>query len=362
MQKRYDIIPKEGGAEMKKCFVAVSGGVDSAVALHLLKNKGFSTEGITMIPFGKELVPTFSGSEAEDARLLCESLSVPHHLIDASSDFYKTVIGDFISAYQSGETPNPCVVCNRYLKFGLLADYSFENGADFYATGHYVRVKDFGDRRVITKAKDEGKDQSYVLWSLTREQISKFIAPLGEFSKKEVREIANDCGFAVASKSDSQDICFIPDGDYRAFLDRVSDISDKAGDFVLDGKKIGRHNGQRSYTIGQRKGLGIAYSEPLYVIGRDMAKNFVILGRNEELFTKSFTVRNANFSGCDDPIEDLRCEVKIRYRAKEVACRLIPLGNNRLQVETEELVRAVTPGQSAVFYDGEVLLGGGIIE
>ena len=348
---------------MAKCFVAVSGGVDSATALMLLKNKDFDTEGITMIPFGIELVPNASSSEAEDAKRLCESLSVPHHIIDASHPFRETVIADFISAYASGETPNPCVVCNRYLKFGLLADYAFEHGADEYATGHYVRVKNQGDRRVITRASDPDKDQSYVLWSLTQKQVSKFIAPLGEYTKKEVREIAESFNIPVAHKSDSQDICFIPDGDYRAFLNRIVGNTDKAGDFVLaDGTKLGKHLGQRCYTIGQRKGLGIAYTEPLYVIGRDMAKNRVILGKNEDLFKTRFTVRNANFSACDFPLGDFECETRIRYRAPFVKSRLIPLGDGRLLVETSEPVRAVTPGQSAVFYDGETLLGGGVIE
>ena len=348
---------------MKKCFVAVSGGVDSAVALLLLKNSGFSTEGITMVPFGRELVPQASLTEAEDARLLCEKMGIPHHLVDLSKLFWETVIEDFINAYSKGETPNPCVVCNRYIKFGALADYALEKGGEEYATGHYVRVKQQGDRRIIVRASDPDKDQSYVLWSLKKEQVSRFNAPLGEYTKKEVRELAEENGFHVAQKGDSQDICFIPDGDYRGFLNRIAPKKEKKGDFILsDGTVLGKHNGQSFYTIGQRKGLGIAYKEPLYVIGRNMEKNHVILGSNNDLFVNRFVVREANFSALDFPQSDFECEVRIRYRAPFVKCRLIPLGDGRLLVETQEPVRAVTPGQSAVFYDGETLLGGGVID
>ncbi len=344
----------------KKCFVAVSGGVDSAVALNLLK-KEYSVEGITMKPFGNELVPN-AKDESTDAKKLCDSLGIKHTLLDLSDEFRKTVIADFIRAYQNGETPNPCVVCNRHIKFGVLADYAVSNGAEAYATGHYVRVKESGGRRIITRASDPDKDQSYVLWNLTSEQVSRFYAPLGEYTKKEVRELAESFGLHVAHKSDSQDICFIPDGDYRAFLDRVSPSDDASGDFVLgDGTVLGQHKGQRSYTIGQRKGLGIAYKEPLYVIGRDIAQNLIILGSNSDLFVDRFTVREANFSACDFPEGPFECEVRIRYRAPFVKCRITPLGDGKLLVETNEKVRAVTPGQSAVFYDGETLLGGGVI-
>ncbi len=346
----------------KKCFVAVSGGVDSAVALMLLK-KQYDTEGITMIPFGKELVPDADQNEARDAAILCEKMGVKHHLLDMSEQFRERVIADFLNAYEKGETPNPCVVCNRYLKFGALADYAFEKGAEEYATGHYVRVRQMGDRRIITRAANPEKDQSYVLWNLTQEQVSRFIAPLGEYTKEQVREMAAEMGLHVAKKGDSQDICFIPDGDYRAFLERIDPNKDKIGNFVLSsGEKLGKHKGQRSYTIGQRKGLGIAYKHPLYVIGRDMKKNTVILGDNSELFVDRFTVRQANFSACDFPEGDFRCEVRIRYRAPFVKARIVPLGEGRLLVETSEKVRAVTPGQSAVFYDGDALLGGGVIE
>ncbi|MBR4279282.1 MAG: tRNA 2-thiouridine(34) synthase MnmA [Clostridia bacterium] len=348
---------------MKKCFVAVSGGVDSATSLLLLKEKGYAVEGVTMIPFGRELVPDFSGGELESAKSLCESMSIPHHAVDLRDEFSKRVVADFVDAYANGETPNPCIVCNRFLKFGALADYAFSHGADEYATGHYVRVKQCGDRRIITRAADPDKDQSYMLWSLKSEQISRFIAPLGEMTKKEVREQAQNFGLAVANKGDSQDICFIPDGDYRAFLERIVGKTDKVGDFVhKDGTILGKHLGQRCYTLGQRKGLGIAYKEPLYVIGRDMKKNQVILGSNSDLFTTSFCVRNASFSALDFPSSSIKCQTRIRYRAPFVDSVLTPIGEGRLLVETESPVRAVTPGQSAVFYDGETLLGGGIIE
>ncbi len=346
----------------EKCFVAVSGGVDSAVALALLKEQGFDVEGVTMQVFGKELVPNCNDNEADDAKKLCERMSVPHHLINLKEQFRQAVIGNFISAYEKGETPNPCVVCNKHLKFGALADYAFEKGASIYATGHYVRTAVCGDRRVILRAADLNKDQSYVLWSLTAEQVSRFRAPLGEFDKARVREIAEDLGLEVAHKGDSQDICFIPDGDYRGFLNRVAPKSDEQGDFVhKSGKVLGRHLGQRSYTIGQRKGLGIAFTEPLYVIGRDMEKNRIILGSNEDLFTTRFVLREASFSALDYPKSDFGCQVRIRYRAPYVDCTVHPLGEGVLEVETSEPVRAVTPGQSAVFYDGDTLLGGGII-
>lgn len=346
----------------KSCFVAVSGGVDSAVALHLLKKQGYAVSGITMVQFGNELLPDFKNNDAADAKALCEKMGVNHYLADLKKDFRNFVIEDFINAYKNGETPNPCVVCNKYLKFGSLANFAFEHGAEEFATGHYVCVKQQGDRRIIARAKDENKDQTYVLWSLSAEQVSKFIAPLGEYSKPQVREIAQDLGLAVAQKGDSQDICFIPDGDYRSFLNRISPHREEKGDFVhKSGKVLGKHNGQSGYTIGQRKGLGIAYTEPLYVIGRDIGKNQVILGNNEDLFTNVLNVRNASFSALDFPTADMECECKIRYHAPAVKCRIIPVGNGKLCVETATPVRAATPGQSAVFYSGDVLLGGGII-
>lgn len=354
---------KEKRCGMKKCFVAVSGGVDSATALLLLKNKGFEVEGVTMLTFDSSLVPNASPKEAEDARSLCESLSVKHHTVDLKEEFYNRVVNYFADSYANGETPNPCIVCNRYLKFGALADYAYAQGAEEYATGHYVRVVQSGDRRVITRAADPDKDQSYMLWMLTAEQISRFSAPLGEYTKKEVREIAQSYRIAAASKGDSQDICFIPDGDYRAFLNRVAGNTDRVGNFVLsNGEILGKHNGQRCYTVGQRKGLGIAYREPLYVIGRDISRNEIILGTSGELYTDKIYGRSACFSAIDHPTGDIECEVRIRYRAPFVRARIIPITETDLLIEFKEPVRAATAGQSAVFYDGDTLLGGCIMK
>lgn len=348
---------------MENCFVAVSGGVDSAVALLILKNNGYAVSGITMRAFSQELVEGANDNELNDARELCESLGVAHHFVDLSDDFRRTVVADFVDSYARGETPNPCIICNRDIKFGSLLDYSLSHGADKYATGHYVRVKQCGDKKVILRGRDEHKDQSYMLWSLSQEQVSRFVAPLGDYGKDEVRDIARENGFLVADKGDSQDICFIPDGDYRAFLDRVSPEQDRSGDFVhKNGTVLGRHLGQRCYTIGQRKGLGIAYTEPLYVIGRDINKNQIILGSNSDLFTNRFTVRSASFSALDFPSGSIRCEVRIRYHAPFVSATVTPIGDTRLLIETDTPVRAATAGQSAVFYDGDTLLGGGIIE
>lgn len=347
----------------KTCFVAVSGGVDSAVSLSLLKENGYDVRGITMLPFGKELVPDFDAKELSDASSLCASLGVPHITLGLEKEFFEKVIKNFCDCYAVGETPNPCVVCNKYIKFGALADYSYKNGAELFATGHYVKTLLQGDRKVVAKAKYKEKDQSYMLWMLSPAQIENFIAPLGDMSKDEVRAYAEDKKIPVAHKGDSQDICFIQGGDYRSFLNRVAGDTDEVGDFVhISGKILGKHLGQRRYTLGQRKGLGVAYTEPLYVVGRDIKRNQIILGSDADLFKTRFTVKNANFLALDAPKSDLSCLVRVRYHAPDVECVIRPLGDDRYLVETSAPVRAATPGQSAVFYQDDILLGGGIIE
>ena len=351
----------------KHICVAMSGGVDSAGAALLLRQAGYEVSGVTLRLHGYKDRPGLCGSadDIEQARQVAASIGIPHQVLDLSELFCRKVMDKFVSEYVNGRTPNPCICCNRTMKFGIMLDRALELGCRYVVSGHYARIRqdESTGRYLLYRAVDLSKDQSYVLWSLTQDQISHFVAPLGEFSKKEVREIAEKYGIPVAHKSDSQDICFIPNGDYREFLNRVGGNKDSSGDFVLaDGTRLGKHLGQSHYTVGQRKGLGIAYKEPLYVIGRDMKKNSVILGSNNDLFTTKFTVRSASFSALDFPESDFECQVRIRYRASFVSARLVPIGDGRLLVETQTPVRAATPGQSAVFYDGETLLGGGIIE
>ena len=346
----------------KKCYVAVSGGVDSAVALTLIKQNGYSAEGVTMTVFDSELVPTYNERELDDAKALCERLGVPHHTIDLKKEFYNKVITDFISSYGRGETPNPCIVCNRFLKFGALADYCFKNGADVYATGHYVRVLTSGDRKIIARAKDEKKDQSYMLWSLTPDQISRFYAPLGEFSKDEVRAIALNLGLAVATKGDSQDICFIPDGDYASFIKNNCAQEIACGDYVdINGKVLGKHKGVIHYTIGQRKGLGIALGKPAFVISKNVADNKVVIGDEEYLFSTKVKIKDLNFIPFETLNGELKVTAKLRYRHTEAPAVLRMINDNTAELEFNEPQRAAAPGQAAVFYDGNVVIGGGVI-
>ncbi len=348
----------------KKCLVAVSGGVDSAVALYLLQNQGFDVEAVTMQVLDGDILPGFSDSETESARQLCKRMGVKHHVLDLKTLFKSHVIADFLDTYQNGETPNPCVVCNRFLKFGALAQFGKDIGADFFATGHYVRTeRDKNGKNRIKKALFQNKDQSYVLWSLSREQIDGFIAPLGGMTKEQVRDIAESIGLSVAQKKDSQDICFIPDGNYRAFLDRMLGHTDNAGDFVLtDGTVVGKHKGQRCYTIGQRKGLGIALGDRFFVVKKDPLTNKIVLGADSDLYSSRIFIRELNLF---DPLPvgaELECRVRTRYHSPEVEATLFVQENGKGTVVTKTPVRAVTPGQSCVFYDKDYLLGGSIID
>ena len=353
---------------MSKILIAMSGGVDSSVAALIMKNQGNECHGVTMKLHGMK--DSYEGGclttrDIEDARKICEKIEIPYSVVDFSEDFDKYVIKSFISAYENGATPNPCIECNYHLKFDKLFDYGRKLGYHKIVTGHYARIEydeKYG-RNVLKKAIDTSKDQSYVLFRLTKEQLDSTLFPLGKYSKDEIRAMAHDAELGIEGKKDSQDICFIPDGDYRAFLDGRIGHPDRTGDFVLkDGRTLGTHSGLRNYTIGQRKGLGIAYTEPLYVISKNACDNSILLGSDSDLFTDRIYVSGCSFSGMDYPRESFRCTLTARYRGREVGATVTPLVGGRAVIELDVPLRAVTAGQSAVFYDGDVLLGGGVIE
>ena len=349
---------------MKKVLIAMSGGVDSSVAACLLK-ENYDCIGCTMRLFGGDEAgesTCCSLSDVEDARAVAMRLSIPYYVFNFCDDFKKNVIDRFASAYRAGKTPNPCVDCNRYMKFDKLLTRAAELGCDYVATGHYARVERQGDGYLLKKAADPAKDQSYVLFRLTQAHLSHVLFPLGGYSKEQTRALAAAHGFVNADKPDSQDICFVPDGDYAAVIARLTGYKEPTGDFVDKvGRVLGRHKGVSHYTVGQRRGLGLASSEPYYVLAVRPDDNTVVLGREGDLYHDAMTVTDVNWIAGKTPAAPVRCAVKIRYRRKEQPATVIPTGQKTATVRFDAPQRAVTPGQSAVFYDGDVVLGGGEI-
>jgi tRNA-uridine 2-sulfurtransferase len=344
----------------KKIAVAMSGGVDSSTVAALLQEQGAQVIGINMRLFDREGEdPSLKG----DAEIVADYLGIEFHQVRLEEQFARLIVDDFRSQYFAGQTPNPCVRCNRFVKFGLLLDKALELGADLLATGHYLRTKQDADGRWhLLKAAYLAKDQSYFLYTLTQQQLSRVVFPLGEMpTKDEVRRLAAEFGLPVAQKGDSQEICFIPNDDYVAFLERDPSVEVGPGEIVhVNGSVLGRHNGTHRYTIGQRRGLGIAWTEPLYVTEIDAAKGRVMVGEADGLYSAGLTVCDLNWI-IPPQGATLETTCKIRYRQQPIECSVTLLGEASGEVRFREAQKSVTPGQSVVFYQGDELLGGGRI-
>lgn len=354
---------------MKKAMIAMSGGVDSSLAAKLMKDKGFDCIGCTMKLYNNEDAgmersrTCCSLDDVEDARSVAYKLGMPFYVFNFTDAFHDTVIRKFIESYENGITPNPCIDCNRYMKFDKLFERAKILGCDYIVTGHYARIEEQDGKFVLKKALDETKDQSYVLYSMTQELLAHTIFPLGSMRKTEVRAIAEESGFVNADKPDSQDICFVPNGDYVGVIELNTGKKPNFGNFVdKQGNVLGRHKGVIHYTIGQRKGLGISHAEPLYVCGICPASDIVVLGRNDDLFRREADVSDFNWISGEIPQSEFRCKAKIRYRQKEQWANVIPTGADTVHVTFDEPQRAITPGQAAVLYDGDTVLGGGTIQ
>ena len=345
-----------------KTLIGMSGGVDSAVTAALV-SKNSDAAGITLKLYDGDdsaLIQKFD-REASDAAEVCKKLGISHSVLDLKSEFYSLVIKHFVDEYIWGRTPNPCIQCNIHIKFGAMLCHAAQNGFDSIATGHYARIEKSGDRYLLKKALDKTKDQSYVLYGLSQEQLSKTVLPLGVYTKLEAREIAEELKLCVARKSDSQDICFVPDGDYAAFIERDAGVNFNVGDYLdLDGKVLGKHKGVIHYTIGQRKGLGIALGHHAFVLSKNADTNEVILGDEEHLFYKTVEVSGVNIIASDS-LDGVRAAGKLRYRHTEQPCVIHQTGKNTVILEFDTPQRAPSPGQAAVFYDGDTVLGGGTI-
>ena len=349
--------------ENKKVLLGMSGGVDSSVSALLLQEKGYDVTGITL-----ELFNANNSNENNtnmEVKKICNFLKIPHYAFNCEEQFKNHVIDDFIECYSNCRTPNPCIECNKYMKFGYMWEKAKELGCNYIATGHYAKTEysEKYKRWVLKKSNAEKKDQSYVLWNIPKDLIEHILFPLAEFENKEqIREIARKNNLNVANKPDSEDICFIPDGNYKKFLENNSNIRPKIGNIVnTKGEILGKHTGLYNYTIGQRKGLGISYSSPLFVLGFNPEKNEVIVGEEKELYKKEIFVKDINLLLVDDIQEPINVNVKTRYSSKVAKAQIMQNGDE-IKVVFEEPQRAITPGQSAVFYIEDIVLGGGKIK
>lgn len=353
---------------MPKAIIAMSGGVDSSVAAFLMKEQGYDIIGITLkLHSGNDIIEEQSCCTQQDildAKAVCDRLGIEHRVVNLESNFKEYVIDRFIDSYISGGTPNPCVDCNRFIKFSKLLQIAKDEGFDYVVTGHYARVAYVKEssRYVLKKGLDESKDQSYVLYSLTQDALEHIKLPLGELSKDRVREIAQENGFINASKKDSQDICFVPDGKYADFITQYTGKSFPDGDFVdLQGKVLGTHKGIIRYTIGQRKGLNLALPQSMYVCKKDVKENKVTLCLDHELFSSELVAEDVNFISIKELTEPIKVKAKIRYKHVEAEATLYPLENGRVKLIFDEPQRAITSGQAVVMYQGNTVVAGGTI-
>ena len=364
----------------KRALIAMSGGVDSSVAAFLMKQQGYDCIGATMKLFDQSMLEGECASAAvhdqkpdrtrtccsledvEDARSVAFRLQIPYYVFNFSDDFEQMVMKPFVESYERGDTPNPCIDCNRFLKFRHLLRRAMELKCEVIVTGHYAQIEERDGRYLLRKGADEKKDQSYVLYNLTQEELRHTAFPLGGMSKEQIRQIAQEQGFVNAEKPDSQDICFVPDGDYVRFMQRYTGHSYPEGDFFdQEGQVLGRLKGAVRYTIGQRKGLGIAFGEPMYVVSKDMAANTVTLAGNDDLFSRELAADDLNWIMFDRLTAPMEVSAKIRYKHKEQPATLYPASDGTVRVVFQEPQRAITSGQAVVFYDGDYVVGGGRI-
>jgi len=354
-----------------KVLVAMSGGVDSSLAAALLVEQGYDVIGATMQIWDKDIPEDdaenrgcCSLSAIDDARRVAEKIGIPYYVLNFRDMFQETVVGYFIREYGNGKTPNPCIACNRYVKFEGLLQKALALGAQYVATGHYARIayNETLGRHTLSKGIDHTKDQSYALYHLNQNTLKHFLMPLGGYTKVRTRELAREYGLSVANKPESQEICFVPNDDYKSFLAEKSPKALRPGNLVdTSGKILGKHQGLPLYTVGQRKGLGIATGVPLYVVELDYEGNRVVVGNNQDVFAKELIAEDLNFITMDSLAHTITASTKIRYGAKEGMATITPLEGGKIKVSFDEPQRAVTPGQSVVFYDGDMVIGGGII-